>query len=113
MGFMKWFAKKGSIGDTARAVAKGWLTLKKRYPEMDPNEIADAYIEIRYGLTSEEHLAENVLLSYNPTPTELTWSLLLAENENEIATVYENEEIWKEIIRDEIKKCGLDPDDTW
>jgi hypothetical protein len=34
MGIGRWLARKGNVGGTARAVAKGWLTLKGQNPEM-------------------------------------------------------------------------------
>ena len=113
MGIGKWLARKGNIGGTARAVAKGWITLKRQNPEMDPREIAEAYIDVRYGMTGEDELAENVLFKHDVCPLELAWAILKAENEDEIDTIYEREESWKEIMREEIEKLGLDPDDSW
>ena len=113
MGIGKWLARKGNVGGTARAVAKGWLALKNRNPEMTPNNIAEAYIEIRYGATGEEDLADKVLFKYDVTPLELSWSILKAENEDEIDTLYDNEIAWRDIMREEIQKLGLTPDDTW
>ncbi len=113
MGFWKWFARKGNIGGTARAVAKGWLTLKKQNPEMSPRDIAQAYIDIRYGFTGEENLAERVHWKWDVCPLDLSWSIFKAENQDEIDTLYDNEEGWKEIMREEIEKLGLDPEDSW
>ena len=113
MGIGKWLARKGNVGGTARAVANGWMALKKQNPEMNPNDIAEAYIDIRYGATGEEDLADKVMYRYEVTPIELSWSIFQAENEDERDTLYENEEPWKEIMREEIEKLGLDPDDSW
>ena len=125
MGIGNWFARKGNIGGTARAVAKGWITLKKQNPEMTPIEIANTYIEIRYGATREYDLNEQVVykLAYEKiegvvckcdiTPIGLSWRILKAENRDTIDTLYNNEIVWKEIMREEIKRLGLDPDDSW
>jgi hypothetical protein len=110
MGIGKWFARKGNVGGTARAVAKGWLSIKEQNPEMSPNDIAAAYINIRYGATGEKDLADTVLYSYDVCPVELAWSILKAENKDEIDVLYKNEKPWKEIMREEIEKLGLDPD---
>jgi hypothetical protein len=50
---------------------------------------------------------------YKVCPIELAWSIFKAENEDETDTLYENEIAWKEIMREEIEKLGLDPDDNW
>lgn len=113
MGIWKWFARKGNIGGTARAVAKGWMVFKMRNPEMSPNNIAAAYIELRYGVTGEDKLFDNVIYSNDVTPFELSWSILKAENEDELDTLYNNETMFNEIIREEIERLGLDPDDSW
>ena len=41
MGLGTWFARKGSIGGTARTVGKGWKTIKAKYPEMSQRDIAE------------------------------------------------------------------------
>jgi hypothetical protein len=113
MGLGKWFARKGNVGGTARAVAKGWLTIKKQNPEMNAREIAEAYLDIRYGATGEAELAENVLFKYDVCPLELAWSILKAENEGELVALYDNETSWKEIMHEEIEKFKLDPYENW
>ena len=50
MGFGSWLARKGSVGGTARAVAKGWKTIKEKNPGMSPKEIAEAYVTLMDGL---------------------------------------------------------------
>ena len=113
MGIGKWLARRGNIGGTARAVAKGWMTFKEQNPEMKPIDVANTYIEFRYKLTGEDHMIDNVLLVYDICPLELTWSILMAENKGEIHTLYDHEDAWKEIIKEKIKKKGLDPEDRW
>ena len=60
MGLAKWFARRGSIGGTARAVAKAWRVAKEQNPEKSAREIAEAYVAFRYGITGEFELAEEV-----------------------------------------------------
>jgi hypothetical protein len=64
-------------------------------------------------VTGEDDLAENVLYRYHVTPIELSWSILKAENKDELDTLYANETVWKEIMKEEIEKFGLDPEDSW
>ena len=113
MGIGKWLARKGNIGGTARAVAKAWITLKKQIPEATPSEIAKEYIFIRYGRTGEYDLVRHVIYEHNVTPIDLSWNILKAENQDTIDTLYNNEIVWKKIMREEIERLGLDPDDSW
>ena len=114
MGIGKWFSRKGNIGGTARAVAKGWITLKKQNPEMAPGEIADAYVKIRYGASGGKDLSQFVLYSkVNVTPIELSWGILIAENYGKGDVLEKNVLVWGEIMREEIQRLGLDPDDNW
>jgi hypothetical protein len=113
MGIGKWLGTKVNIGGIARAVAKAWISLKEQNPQMTPFEIAWGYIKIRYGAPGEYDLIEQVVLEHKVTPINLSWSILRAENANTLDTLYNNEIVWKKIMREEIKKLGLDPDDNW
>jgi len=115
MGFWTWFAKKGSVGGTARAVAKGWKTIKAKNPEMSQRDIAETYVNIRYGATKEPHLAERVLatLPYDANPLNLTWTIFYveAENEGDLETLLDHRSEWVQIMKEEIRKCGVEPGD--
>jgi len=115
MGFWSWFAKKGSIGGTARAVAKGWKKIKETNPGMDPRDVAETYVNIRYTATGEPHLAERVLgtLPYEANPINLTWTIFFveAENEGDLETLLDHRDEWVQIMKEEIKKCGVEPGD--
>jgi hypothetical protein len=58
MGLGVWFARKGNVGGTARAVAKGWIAIKQNDPNKNDEEIGRTYLNIRYGATGEAHLAK-------------------------------------------------------
>ena len=62
MGFSNWLARKGNVGGTARAVAKGWKKIKKEYPNMEPSDIAKTYVKLRYSVLKNEELETNSLL---------------------------------------------------
>lgn len=64
-------------------------------------------------VTGEDDLAENILYRYHVTSIELSWSILEAKNKDELDTLYANETVWKEIMKEEIEKFGLDPEDSW
>jgi len=112
MGFSNWFARKGSVGGTARAIAKGWKTIKEKNPEMDQRDIAETYINFRYSLTREPHLAEKVFdnLPYDINPLILSWTIFKVEGEDEIDFILSHISEWQQIMREEIRKCGVEPD---
>ena len=111
MGFGSWLARKGNVGGTARAVAKGWKTIKEKNPDMSPRDIAEAYVNIRYGATGEPQLAEKVLgrLRHDVSPLNLSWTILLAENEDEEDTLIDHAYDWVKIMQEEIRKYGVEP----
>jgi len=61
MGFGTWLARKGNIGGTARAVAKGWKKFIQENPGFSNEEVSKMYIDFRYGVTGEPHLAKKAL----------------------------------------------------
>jgi hypothetical protein len=113
MGFGSWFARKGSVGGTARAVAKGWKTIKEKYPEMSPRDIAKTYVNFRYAATKEPDLAEKVLdtLPYDANPLNLSWTIFSteAENEGDFETLLDHMSEWVQIMKEEIRKCRVEP----
>jgi len=112
MGFGDWMARKGNIGGTARAVAKGWKYISESNPQMSERQIAETYINFRYGLTAEPHLAEEVLTSlpYDVNPLILSWTIMMVENKDEADTLLDNMVKWKQIMREEIEKFGIKPE---
>lgn len=111
MGFGSWLARRGNVGGTARAVAKGWKTIKEKNPGMRPEDIAETYVNIRYTATGELHLAEKVLgrLPYDVNPLNLSWIILWVENEDESDTLFDHRSEWIQIMREEIRKYGVEP----
>ncbi len=110
MGFQNWMARRGNVGGTARAVANCWRTFKEKNPAMSHKEISEAYIDLRYGLTREPHLAKavlNLMKENKINPLNLSWNILLAENANEVLTVKEHAYEWKKIMKEEIEKIGV------
>ena len=112
MGFGRWLVRKGNVGGTARAVAKGWKAIKQKNPDKNDEEIAQTYLGIRYGATGEAHLAKSVLknLAVNrrqPNPLNLSWAIFTVENADEARTVLEHSVEWKQIMREEIERMGI------
>ncbi|MBU2262956.1 MAG: hypothetical protein KKF02_13730 [Proteobacteria bacterium] len=119
MGLTDWLARKGNVGGTARAVAKGWRSIKEQNPEKSVRDVAEAYIDFRYSLTGEPQLAEEVFaaLPYNVNPLILSWTIFKVENKrdsrgdrDEIAIVVDHMFQWQQIMREEIKKFGIEPE---
>ena len=112
MGLLSWFTSKGNVGGTARAVALGWKSIESKNPSMDKREIGREYILFRYGNTGESDLAK-ICLDYfeesEGTPLDLSWAILLTENDDELDYVYSNSDEWKKIMSAEIIKRGLSP----
>ena len=116
MGFGSQLARKGSVGGTARAVAKGWKTIKEKNPGMDPKEIAETYVRIRYGATGEPDLAKRVLTNLRvntrkrePNPLDLSWAIFWEESvkAGDSLPVLEHRVEWKQIMKEEIEKMGV------
>lgn len=113
MGLKKWFARKGNVGGIARNVAEGWRKIESQKPGISPKEIAEAYASIRFGLISDyaaKKALNNISGGKIRTPLELAWFLLKEENPDELDVLLENYHEWIEIMREEMKKKGLNPD---
>jgi len=115
MGLGTWLARKGNVGGTARAVANGWKAITQKNPSLSHKKIAETYVGIRYGATSEPHLARKVLSNLKTdrreaNPLNLAWAIFLVENADEVNTVLEHTVEWKEIMREEIEKLGVKAD---
>ena len=123
MGLSKWMAKRFGVGAGARAVAKGWNTISSQNPDMKPTEIAEAYIKFRYGLTGETDLEKRVLLMVEKGavigPVSLAWEIFEAETlrgksgrklMDAHEALWENRDAWEEIIEEELRKAGIDPE---
>ena len=112
MGLLSWLTSKSNIGGTAKAVAIGWKHFQSQSPDMDNREIGREYILFRYGNTGELDLAE-ICLDYfeesEGTPLDLSWAIILTENDDELDYVYSNSDEWKKIMSAEIIKRGLSP----
>jgi hypothetical protein len=112
MGFTDWAARKGDVGGTARAVAKAWKTLREKDPSMTPDEIAQHYIAARYSVFGEQDLARLVYyflteITKKINPLELAWGIYYVEHRDAADTIDYN---WRQIMREEIKKQGVEPE---
>jgi hypothetical protein len=111
MGFAKWFARNGHVGETARTVAQGWKTIKERNPGMSPIDIATTYVRKRYKGNGDIHLAKEVLrMLHNVNPLNLSWAILMVENKDESINLYDRISEWQHIMIQEIRRYGIDPE---
>jgi hypothetical protein len=112
MRFSNWLARRCDIGGTARAVAKEWKTIRDTDPRMIPRDIAVAYVNSRYGIKGEPHLAKEILstLPYKVNPLALAWTIFQVENKDEIVIVFDHMIVWKQIMKEEIAKYGIAPE---
>src|SRR5271157_5743637 len=111
MGFPKLFARKGHVSGTARTVAQGWKTISERNPGMSPRGIANIYVRKRYTANGDPHLAKEVLRTLrNVNPLNLSWAILMVENKGESINLYDRMSEWQQIMIQEIRKCGIDPE---
>jgi len=116
MGLKKWFARMGNVGGVARNVSEGWKKIESQSPDMPPKKIAETFTKVRFRLISEYteiNTVGDILSGKINTPLELAWSLLEAENPDELETLMDNKGEWIEIIREEMEKKGLNPDLKW
>jgi len=112
MGLGTWLARKGNVGGTARAVANGWKVIIQNNPGISDEQIAETYVDIRYGATGEPHLAEQVLEdlkdeSRKVNPLNLAWAIFSVENADESDTLLEHFVVWRKIMREEVEKLGV------
>jgi hypothetical protein len=111
MGFANWLARKGRVGGTARTVAQGWKTIKDKNPGTNPIDIATTYVRKRYKANGDLHLAKEVLrMLHNVNPLNLSWAILMVENKDEAINLYDRMSEWQNILIQEIRKYGIDPE---
>jgi hypothetical protein len=114
MGLGIWFARKGNVGGTARAVAKAWKAIKQENPDKNNEEIAQIYLTIRYGKTDKGDRArlvrKNLDRRHPSNPLNLSWTIFTVENNDEAMTVLDHSLEWKQIMREEIEKLGIKAD---
>ena len=57
------------------------------------------------------HLAKEVLrMLHNVNPLNLSWAILMVENKDESSNLYDRMSEWQQIMIQEIKKYGIDPE---
>jgi hypothetical protein len=113
MNFPNWLvsSRKGHVSGTARTVAQGWKTIEERNPGMSPTDIANTYVRKRYTATGDLHLAREVLrMLRNVNPLNLSWAILMIENKDESVNLYDRASEWQQIMIQEIRKHGIDPE---
>lgn len=111
MGLLSWLVRKGNVGATARSVAKGWKVITTKHPNMNNEQIAKIYIDIRYGPAGELDLAKDVIYLLNDgiiSPLNLAWNILLVENIKERDTFFDHYIEWRKIMKEEIEKFGVE-----
>jgi hypothetical protein len=108
-------ARSGNVGGTARAVGNGWKQFKSENPDMTGREIAEKYVEFRYGMTDEEELKEYamewIIRGQASTPIDLSWAILFVENLTSYGrnTLSAHRNEWKQIMSEELEKMGINP----
>ena len=113
MGFKNWLARMGNVGGIARNVADGWKKTESQNPNMPPREIAENYVKVRFGLINDSEVRtalRDISTATIGTPLQLAWALLKSENPDEPEVLIQNHDEWIQIMREGMKKKGLNPD---
>jgi hypothetical protein len=61
MSISNWLARKGAVGGTARWAGAGYLSMKKKNPNANINQIMQALVEIRYSSASTQQVQKSLL----------------------------------------------------
>ena len=113
MGILRFFAKHGNIGKTAKWTAITYLKLKEMYPNKKDREILMAMIDLRYSVLNIKDFEKKILIENVKEMENLNdfaFSLLGAE------TCLSEIKDWKyiqetiEIIEEELSKYNIELD---
>lgn len=109
MGLKNWMLRKSNIGSISRSVGKAWKIILDQNANISAKEIAETITATRYYPRNEVDLAKSAMneITENITPIGLTMIFLANENPNEISTINNNFERWRNVICEEIEKFGI------
>jgi len=121
MAFGKWMARKGAVGGTARFVAKAfWSAFENKLIDMDNfssprgldeeiRKVVIAALNFRFAGNVDHPDYRAILNTYDSSVAgleALTISILIVEA-GYMKNSYENKEMFREIIVEELKKSGV------
>lgn len=111
MGLLKFFARLGAVGGTARIIAKQYLNYRKIYPNRethDDSEIFQLIVRDRYKILKNNEI-QSTLLQKTHTITGLTDFVIeiLKLEANFAENTYENKKLFEKIIEEELLKKGV------
>jgi hypothetical protein len=108
MGIKKWIVQKGTIGSTARTVAKWYLALIAKHPTMGIVDLSKALIISRYALMPNS-AHESTLLTLAETVDNLSilveFILIVEAGFSEMAL--DDKELCREVIKEELLKYNI------
>lgn len=112
MGIRDWMLRKSNVGSVARSVASGWKAVLEQDPSAMPREIAETIVSVRYFSRNEVDLARSAMsgITDSITPLDFSWLLLCNDSQEELDTCIQNSEKWRQIMKEEIRKIGLNPE---
>jgi cell fate regulator YaaT (PSP1 superfamily) len=111
MGIMKFLARKGAVGGTARIVGKQYKKFRQIHPnkdEIEDSEIYQLIIKDRFKVLSNKTQEDNLLKKANEMSglVELIREILGVEA-GYYENTYQNQLMFESIIAEELQKIGI------
>jgi hypothetical protein len=110
MGIMKWLARKGAVGSTARWAGNTYMSIHASNPNATLDEIMSQMVTARYRSPSDQHLRDSILTQVEKSQFSglgaLVVSILVYEAGFAENTA-ENRAMFADLINDELLKVGV------
>ena len=115
MGLRDWRIRRGPVGQTARYVGNAWKKLSETNPAMKTHDIAERIANEIFGAARVPDIVDKVLrlLPYDVDPVTLSWRIFEVTNEKQLEALYTYKGYWIRIMKEEIRKCGVEPGDSF
>lgn len=108
MGMMKWMARKGAVGGTARWAAQGYAAFANQSPNIDTSDLYRTLIKHRYSVMPNPQ-QESFLLGIADQIRGLSGLVvaILTVEAGFTENTPENQQMFMEIIDEELLKNGV------
>lgn len=110
MGILKWLARKGAVGGTARWAGKTYLSIRAANPEATLDEIISQMVAARYRSSSDQELRNSIQSQVRKSQISGLGALvvlILVHEAGYAKNTSENRKMFNEVINDELLKTGV------
>lgn len=110
MGIVKWFARRGTVGGTARWAAQLYLSIRAGNPRATLDEIMEQMVTVRYFSPSDLNIKAQILNQVQGGQLSGLGALvvmILVFEANYSKNTSENRAMFGTIINEELEKTGV------